>query len=284
MKKKGIAIFKDAVAIVTGGASGIGRALTKELVSYGAIVIVADLQEEVAQEFVDTITASGGEAYASALDVTNFEAFDQLVKEVMEKHKRLDYLFNNAGIMFMGDTDKYSISDWNFTIDVNLRGIVNGVQASYNRMIKQGFGHIINTASMAGLIPTAGSIGYTTTKHAVVGLSQALKVEAEAHNIRVSTFCPGVVRTPIMQGGKFGRNLQNLNEKQQKSFLNSLEKIKPMDPALFAKEALYRVARNKFLIILPRWNCLFWLLHRLSSSFGLTFAKFGYRQLKESIR
>ncbi len=275
--------YRDRVAIVTGGASGIGRALATELANRGATVVVADLQKEQAAELVVALTKSGAKAVARTLDVTDYEAFDQMVAEVMQLFGRLDYLFNNAGIMFMGDAEKYSIDDWNFTVDVNLRGVINGVQASYNRMRAQGFGHIVNTASMAGLIPTAGSIGYTTTKHAVVGLSKGLLAEAAEHNVRVSAFCPGIIRTPIMTGGKFGRKVEELDDRQQKNFLGALEKMKPMDPALFATRALDAVARNQFLIILPKWNRLFWLLNRFSSRLGLGFSKLAYKNLKKSM-
>ncbi len=282
-KQKRVSTFTGAIAIVTGGASGIGRALTIELAARGAVVVIADLQLELATKLASDLTSSGAEVYAKSLDVTNYEAVDLLVAETMSKHGRLDYIFNNAGVMFMGDMDKYCIDDWNFTVDVNLRGVINGVQASYKRMSDQGFGHIINTASMSGLIPTAGSIGYTTTKHAVIGLSQGLLVEAAERNISVSAFCPGVIRTPIMTGGKYGRDLQNLNADQKKSFLDSIEKIRPMDPKLFAKAALDQVAKKRFLIILPRWNRIFWLLNRFSPSLGLALSSMGYKNIKKSI-
>lgn len=275
--------FSGTVAIVTGGASGIGRSLSLELVKRGATVVVADLQKELAIDLVNTLTLTGGNALARTIDVTDYHAFETLVTEVIEQYGRLDFLFNNAGIMFMGDAEKYSIDDWNLAVDVNLRGVINGVQACYNRMRLQGFGHIINTASMAGLIPTAGSIGYTTTKHAVVGLSKGLLAEAAVHNVRVSTFCPGIIRTPLMTSSTCDGKIEQLDERQQKNFLGALEKMKPMDPNLFATRALDAVARNQFLIILPRWNRLFWLLNRVSSRLGLTFSKLAYKNLKKSM-
>ncbi len=284
MNSKGkIRVFNDAVAVVTGGASGIGRAVVNELVNRGAQVVIADLQIELAEELASEIRAKGGKADAVKLDVTDFCAVEKVVKDTVKTTGRIDYMFNNAGIMFMGDVDKYSIDDWNFTVDINMKGVINGVQAVYNIMSRQGFGHIVNTASMAGLIPTAGSIAYAATKHGVVGLSKALIAEASMKNIGVTVFCPGVIRTPIMTGGKFGRNIQNLSKKQEKSFLDSIEKIKPMDPALFAKKAIDSVAKKKFIVILPRWNKLFWIMDRISPTFGLIFSKFGYKNIKKSL-
>jgi NADP-dependent 3-hydroxy acid dehydrogenase YdfG len=109
----------------------------------------------------------------------------------MQQYGRIDYLFNNAGIGIGGEVDSFTLHDWSDIIDVNLRGVVHGIQAVYPIMIRQRCGHIVNTASMAALITTVGQAGYTATKHAVVGLSKALRVEAEHHGVQVSVLCPG---------------------------------------------------------------------------------------------
>lgn len=275
--------FFDKVAIVTGGASGIGKALVHELCREGATVVIADRQVEESHELAASLRNHGFNVDNFHLDVTNYDIMESLVTHVHTTYGKIDYFFNNAGIMFMGDLENYSIDDWNYAVDVNLRGVINGVQAVFSVMKSQGFGHIINTASMAGLIPTAGSISYTTTKHAVVGLTRALKTEAASHGIDVSLFCPGVIRTPIMDGGKFGRDIQNLSPTQKKSFLDAIEKIRPMDPDLFAKKALQSVAKREFTIILPRWNKIMWHLDRTSSRLGLKMAEMGYQNIKKSI-
>src|SRR5439155_13844601 len=100
--------------------------------------------------------------------------------------------------------------DWHKVFDVNLRGVVNGVQAAYPVMLRQGFGHIVNTASVAGLLPTPTIVSYCAAKHAVVGLSTSLRVEAAEAGVRVSVLCPGAIKTPILEGGKYGKMLQPL--------------------------------------------------------------------------
>src|SRR5262245_42224664 len=184
--------FHEAVAIVTGGASGIGAALGRELARRGSHVILADRQLEVASGVAASINAAGGKAEAVELDVRDAIAFDAIVALTIERHGRIDYLFNNAGIGVGGEIREYRLDDWRDVVDVNLMGVVHGVQAAYGRMIAQGFGHIINTASVAGLLPSPFMGSYTTTKHAVVGMSRALRLEAARYGVRVSTLCPGV--------------------------------------------------------------------------------------------
>lgn len=195
---RSIRIFDGATAIVTGGASGIGRALAEELAKRGCEVVLADLQIDLAEEVASEIQVSGGKAKAVKVDVTDFPAMEQLVRETVRRTGRLDYIFNNAGIAIGGNVYHYGIADWNQIVDVNLRGVINGIQAAYKIMMEQGFGHIINTASMAGLMASPGAVAYATTKYGVVGLSKSLRAEAAQIGVRVSVLCPGVIRTPIL--------------------------------------------------------------------------------------
>ncbi|MEV7775539.1 SDR family oxidoreductase [Kitasatospora sp. NPDC086791] len=271
-------IYKDATAIITGGASGIGRALAEDLAARGAEVVLADLQTEQAEELAAKIRAAGGKATAARLDVTDHEAFTRLVEETVERTGRLDYLFNNAGISHgMGAGARhYRIEDWRRVIDVNLGGVVNGVNAAYNVMIDQGFGHIVNTASMAGLVPSPGTTSYVTTKHAVVGLSHNLRAEGAQLGVRVSVLCPGVIRTPFIEGGAYGREVEGVTGQQSKEMW---EKRKPIAPEEFARKALDAVARNEGVIVLPAQWKLFWWLFRLAPKFCLTIATKTFEDL-----
>jgi NAD(P)-dependent dehydrogenase (short-subunit alcohol dehydrogenase family) len=259
--------FDAAVAIVTGGASGIGRAFGEALCRLGAEVILADLQVDLAEEVAAKIRAGGGKATATSLDVRDFGAMDRLVQETCTDRGRLDYFFNNAGIGIGGEVRDYRIEDWYQVFDVNLRGVANGIQAAYPIMLRQGFGHIVNTASMAGLMPSPLTVGYCATKYAVVGLSLSLRIEAEAAGVRVSVLCPGVIRTPILEGGgKYGKMLrpQRIDVQRQ-----NWERLRPLDADQFARQALRAVAKNKAIIVIPAWWKVFWWINRLSAPLGL---------------
>jgi short-subunit dehydrogenase len=168
-------------------------------------------------------------------------------------------------------------------VDVNLRGVTNGVQAAYQIMLRQGFGHIVNTASMAGLIPSPANVGYATTKHAIVGLSTSLRAEAAPLGIRVSVLCPGFIRTPILQGGEYGKALVDFSPEQQRYLADSVEKLRPMPPDVFAKKALNAVAKNKAIIVLPSWWKLFWWNWRLSPSLSMFFAERTFKDALEKL-
>ena len=277
---KTIRIFNEATAIVTGGASGIGRALARELAKRGCEVVLADRQIRLAEEVASEIRASGGKARAWEVDVTDYSAVEQLVLETTAQTGRLDYIVNNAGIGFGGNVRDYSIKDWNQIVDVNLRGVINGVQAAYQIMINQGFGHIVNTASMAGLIPSPGVVAYATTKHAVVGLSKSLRAEAVSAGVYVSVLCPGVIRTPILEGGRYGRMSVEIPPEKMRQLW---EKLKPMPPDIFAYKAINSIAKNKAIIIVPSWWKLFWWIDRLFPSLGINLAGMNFQKVQKQL-
>jgi NAD(P)-dependent dehydrogenase (short-subunit alcohol dehydrogenase family) len=278
---RSIRSFRGGVAIVTGGASGIGAALGRELARHGASVILADRQLEVASEVAASINGAGGKAEAVELDVRDAIAFDAIVALTIERQGRLDYLFNNAGIAIGGEMREYRLDDWRDVVDVNLMGVVHGVQASYGRMIAQGFGHIVNTASIAGLLPSPFMGSYTTTKHAVVGLSRALRAEAARYGVRVSTLCPGVIRTPILTGGRFGRMAQPIDPG---TILHMWEQLRPIDPEEFARRALRAVAQNRGTIIVPSWwRLVCWLHGTASGLFEKSMASMLNRIMKQVV-
>jgi len=278
---KAIRIFDGATAVVTGGASGIGRALAEELAKRGCEVVLADLQIELAEEVVSKIQTSGGKAKAVKIDVTDFPAMEKLVQETVKRTGRLDYIFNNAGIAIGGNVNHYSIEDWNQIVDVNLRGVINGIQAAYKMMMEQGFGHIVNTASMAGLMVSPGAVAYATTKYAVVGLSKSLRAEVAQMGVRVSVVCPGVVRTPILEGGgKYGKMLIDIPPEQVRRMW---ERLRPMSPNIFAEKVLNSVAKNKAIIIVPSWWKGFWWINRLSPSLGIFLAQKRFQKVQKEL-
>ena len=261
-----IRLFRGAVAIVTGGASGIGLALGRALAHRGAEVVLADLDEEPAARAAAEIRDGGGSATAAALDVRDGEAFRRLAETTAEIHGRLDLLFNNAGIVIAGEVVDYRLEHWGRLFDVNIRGVSNGIQAAYPIMVRQGFGHLVNTASMAGLMASPGAVAYGAAKHAVVGLSRSLRIEALRHGVRVSALCPGVVRTEILDNaGRHGEMLRPIDRATQRRLW---QRLRPLDPDTFAKRALRLVARNRPIIVVPMTWRLIWWLNRLSPALG----------------
>lgn len=267
-------------ALITGGASGIGRALGEALAKRGATVVLADRQIELAREAAKAICETGGRAEARELDVRDASAFVALANDVAARHGSIDYFFNNAGIGYGGEIADYDRAAWDDVLDVNVRGVAYGVQAVYPIMRRQRSGHIVSTASVAGLLPTPGLGSYTASKHAVVGLSKALRIEAAPHGVRVSVLCPGVIRTPILDGGVYGRKLgKQLSEDRLRALM---ERMRPMDPGRFAIEVLKDVERNRPFILVPRWWRAVWFLDRLAPSLSLKlFARVHRKQLAE---
>ncbi|MUL82132.1 MULTISPECIES: SDR family oxidoreductase [unclassified Mycolicibacterium] len=260
------------IAVITGGASGIGAALATRLAGEGVEVWIADRQTDAAQDLARRLNASGGTAHAIELDVRDYASFERAAAKIVEQSGRIDYLFNNAGIGVGGEVDSYTLEDWNDVFDVNLRGVVHGIQAVYPIMIRQRHGHIVNTASMAGLMTGAGQASYSATKHAVVAISRTLRVEAERHNVLVSALCPGVIRTPILTGGKFGR-LKAPGVRDEEFIKKVWEPLRPMAPDVFADRVVRAVKRGDAIIIVPAWWKVFWYLERLSPRLSLRFAK-----------
>lgn len=278
MSNKPSSALSDHVAIITGGSSGIGRALAEELALRGCDVVIADRQIDLGREVEERIKNLGGRAHAVELDVRDLDAFKAIAKETVRRSRRIDFLFNNAGIGVGGEMDTYEREDFDDVFDVNLRGVAYGIQAVYPIMIQQRSGHIINTASVAGLVASGGAGSYTATKHAVVGLSKALRIEAHRHNVRVSALCPGAIRTPILTGGKYGR--VRIDGASKEAIMRQWEKTRPMDPAVFAKKVVERVLANDPIIVVPGWWKAFWLLDRLSPSLSL----YVWRRMQENLR
>ena len=260
-------VFAGKTAIVTGGGSGIGRALGAELVRHGADVVLADVDGASAQTAAKGLTESAvpgtGSVVAARLDVRDVVAFRALVDEVASRHGHLDLLFNNAGITMGGSTHELDSSHWDRIIDINIKGVVNGVLTAYPLMVAQGDGHIVNTASGAGLAPAVLTVAYTTTKHAVVGLSTALRPEAALHGVRVSVLCPGAVDTPILDKGPPSDLPPRGQAMTAREYLQKVG-LSPMSADRFAQRALHGVVRNKAIIVVPRSAKAIWYLHRLS--------------------
>lgn len=245
--------YSGKTAVVTGGASGIGYALCRELCRRGAIVYAADLNETG----LTRLQQDCGDGLSSAvLNVTDEAAVKALIDRVVDEHGQLDYLFNNAGIVVGGDFEKMDFATWKKIVDINLWGVIYGSQHGYAQMLQQGNGHIVNTASTAGVMPVAKSAAYTVTKHAVVGLTTTLREEGRRHGIRASVVVPGVVDTNIF------RSATNLKGYDYSAAMDKLP-FRKVTPDQAAQAILSGVTRNAQFIVFPGYNRVIVALNRL---------------------
>jgi len=194
---------QNRVAVITGGASGIGRALCRRLARAGARVVVADLDEAGMDGTVAAVREAGGEAIMVKTDVSRLDDVQALAERAFKQWGAVHVLCNNAGVSVHGGLESATHRDWQWVIGVNLWGVIHGVESFVPRMIAQGVpGHVVNTASMAGLIASQGLGIYNTTKYAVVGLSETLQKDLRPYNIGVSVLCPMGVETAIRDSAR----------------------------------------------------------------------------------
>ena len=190
--------LKNKVAVITGAGSGIGEGIARAAAAAGMKVVVADIDLPGAQAVVDDLVAGGAEALAVKVDVADLNSVTAMRDACLEQFGAVHLLCNNAGVWLgalMRDAD---IKDWQYLINVNLYGVIHGVNAFLPLLLEQGEGHIVNTASMGGLISGPPEGLYTTTKFAVVGLSEALLLEVAGEGIGVSVLCPGLTDTRLI--------------------------------------------------------------------------------------
>ena len=201
--------LRGKVAVITGGASGIGRALAERFAAEGMKIVIADI-DEVAMRAVEVQLAEGGTEVLTQVCDTSLEAEVQaLADAAMSRFGGAHVLCNNAGVIGKGDAWRSPIAVWDWVIGINLYGVIHGVRAFLPIMEDQGEGHIVNTASMAGLVALPGAAPYNVTKTGVVALSEGLYLELKATGspVRVSALCPGFVKTNLAKGQKWTERL-----------------------------------------------------------------------------
>jgi NAD(P)-dependent dehydrogenase (short-subunit alcohol dehydrogenase family) len=195
--------LEDRVAVVTGAASGIGRALASGLASQGAHVALADVDEVGLAETAARVEKHGRRVLSARTDVARREDLHALADRAFRDFGGVHVLCNNAGVAVWGGLETATHEDWEWLIGVNLWGVIHGIEAFVPRMITQSEGgHVVNTASMAGLVATQGLGVYNTTKYAVVGLSETLQKDLRPYDIGVSVLCPMGVATRIREAGR----------------------------------------------------------------------------------
>jgi len=199
--------LKDKVALVTGAASGIGRATASLFGQEGAKVICADLDGEGAERVAQQIVSSRGEAASLQADVSQAADVERMVRETVERWGRLDVLVNNAGILFLMPLPQVPEEEWDRVMSINLKGVYLGCKYAIPQMVGQGKGTIVNTASIAGLRGFATFDTYGASKGGVVQLTKALAVEFARMNVRVNCVCPGIIDTAFVHNTVVERGL-----------------------------------------------------------------------------
>jgi NAD(P)-dependent dehydrogenase (short-subunit alcohol dehydrogenase family) len=261
--------FAGQVVVITGAASGIGRATARRFAREGARAHLVDVDAEGLEAVKSELEALGAKVTTHVVDCRDAEAVEALAQAVYgEPEQRVDVLHNNAGVCCGGAMEALTLEDWRWTLDINLWGVIHGVQAFLPKMIAQAGGAtIVNTASMAGLVGLPMVAPYCTSKFAVVGLSEALNTELSRHGIRVIAICPGATRTKVMRNARLelpGAALDTL--------IPGLDRW-GADPDVVAQKILRAVRRRSSFVATGIDMLPLWWLHRLSTRLYLGIAR-----------
>jgi NAD(P)-dependent dehydrogenase (short-subunit alcohol dehydrogenase family) len=234
----------ERVAVVTGAASGIGRATALELARRGAHVVAADIHEDRLEELRIEIEAMGRRVLTIRCDVAFDDQVEHLRHEALEEMDRVDIVMNNAGVVAMGPPETMTMEEWDWILQVNLYGVIRGVRAFLPHMLERGSGHIVNTASLAGLFAYAwDTIPYITGKFAVAGFTEALALYTRPLGVGVSLVCPGLVDTNLGETARF------VGIEDPGTWLKEIQLPAPVAPEAVATLVCDAVADDRFLVL-----------------------------------
>jgi len=241
----------DKVAFVTGGASGIGLGMARVFLRNGMQVVIADIRADHLENAKQALDA-GGSAHFIRLDITDRDAMKAAADEAWRVFGKVHVLCNNAGVGTLGDVKKYTYSDWDWTLQVNLGGVINGIQTFLPRLLAHGEeAHIVNTSSMGALLPMPGGAAYIAAKSAVSGLTEALRSDLADTNVGVTLLVPGPTRTNIHEVARLRP------ERFRDSGLHDIEEEighrEPpavwLDPVVVGEMVLDAIVRNRLFLV-----------------------------------
>jgi len=257
----GIKDFKDKVVVITGAGSGIGRATALAFADEGASLVIADINGERLVEVAGEIEHIGAKVSTREVDVSDKTQVENLAKFVIENYGKVDILHNNAGVGVGGPVENVSIEDFEWIVSINYWGVIYGVHYFLPHMIEREYGHIVNTASGAGLVALPSLSAYTSTKFAVVGFSEAIRAELRRYGIGVSALCPGIINTNIVEEG---RSYLNPDSKIKQEDMVEFYQKRGWPPERVARAVLKGVRKNKAVIPVGPETWISWYLKRFS--------------------
>lgn len=217
--------FNDKVAVITGAASGIGRALASHCVTRGMSVVLADINQQALDQLRQEFSGQGAKVLAVLTDVADPSAVDALADQAYREFGQVDLLFNNAGVLISGFSWERSVEDWQWILNINVMGVVHGIRSFVPRMLAQNTeAHIVNTSSLAGLLAAPLMGPYTVSKQAVVALTETLHYELESigAKLRASVLCPGPIATDIAGSGSDREGVSIISEEANQQLMGFL--------------------------------------------------------------
>lgn len=251
------------MAVVTGAGSGLGRALAVELAYAGATVVGVDVDAGGLARTVAITGEAGTRCLAKCADVSLYGDMERTAADVLDEFGRVDILVNNAGVGVGGELSQVPVEDFEWIVGINLMGEVHGTKAFLPSMIERGSGHVVNVASLSGLVPLPFHLPYTTTKYALTGFSEALSVELRKYGVWVTLVCPGAIRTNIIKNTRTPESGSQGQSDFKERFRGVIED-RGMQPEKAARKVLAGVEKGRFLCLVGAEAHLLYQFHRLA--------------------
>ncbi|MCE7873494.1 SDR family oxidoreductase [bacterium CPR1] len=268
--------YQGKTVVITGAASGLGRGLAEEMAGHGARVMVSDLDAPLAETVAAELTGRGLQVCPHACNVRQAEEVEDLFEQAERRFGPVDYAFANAGFALAGMAHELTAEHFDDLFEVNLMGVVRCCQTAYRRMRPRRSGHIVTTASLAGLVGLPGMLAYSTSKAAVVRYSLDLRLEAGQHGVKVTTLCPAFLSTGLFSACR----TVNLDIEHLQGRLPL--PISPLQPAVRA--LLRGIDRNQAVVTYPRHATFLWWLNRFSPSLGQPLSVYLLKHIQSARR
>jgi len=244
-----VSFLRGGVAVVTGAASGIGRALAQQLCAAGSVLAIADINEKGLAETAASLTSKQAALSTHLLDVSDEAAVRRFAEDVVARHGRVTLLINNAGVAMIGTFEELSLDDFRWLMGINFWGVVYGVKYFLPVLKQQPQAHIVNLSSVFGIVAPTGQSAYSASKFAVRGFTEALRHELEGSSVSVSCVHPGGIHTPIARHARLGAHAA---PSKQSAAIDYFDKVTPTSPEAAAARILKGVEKREARILIGR--------------------------------